>query len=413
MRKIIQLLITLILIVSCQSTKEGSNEDSSKPPISEYLEKIQVSQADRRFFGIKVAAFGKNVAIGGYVHGTSRISILLFQKDEQFWYETANILAPEANEHLGLNGLSISDKYLAFSDVHAPIEGWHQGQVYVFENDGQGYWSKKATLTASDREENDYLGADISLYQDYILVGCPYKDNGGREVGQAYLYKRRENGAWEEIAILEASDKRDYERFGGSVALMGDYAYIGALQSDSPNTLKGKVYIFKNDGYDHWKEVEILIPGIDIEIGDSGYRFARCVSIGVYEEYIILGGRSYKKGAAIIYKKDTKKDLWQRLATIKPDEPIEGEMFASDVAITDELALIGSANYRTDTGGRVYVFKNDGDQWVEHKILRPDAKEIREYFGHSVAILNRTLIIGAWAIKLDTENKAGTVYFFD
>jgi len=80
-------------------------------------------------------------------------------------------------------------------------------------------------LTASDGAEDDGFGASVFVSGDYAIVGAPL-DNGDSS-GSAYVFERQ-NGSWVEVVKLTASDGVEYDVFGASVSISGDYAIIAA-----------------------------------------------------------------------------------------------------------------------------------------------------------------------------------------
>ena len=103
---------------------------------------------------------------------------------------------------------------------------------------------------ASDRAENGLFGRSVAIDGDYAVIGMVNSSRNVGSDGSAYIFKR--NGAsWIQEAKIVASDRAEYDSFGNSVAINGDYVVVGAyFESEDVtggNTLinAGSAYFFK------------------------------------------------------------------------------------------------------------------------------------------------------------------------
>ena len=101
-------------------------------------------------------------------------------------------------------------------------------------------------LTASDAEAEDHFGFSVAVSGDAAVVGAILEDSLGPNGGAAYVFQRDQGGAgnWGEVKKLTASDARDGDYFGGSVAVSGDTAVVGARFEDAAATNAGAAYVF-------------------------------------------------------------------------------------------------------------------------------------------------------------------------
>ena len=77
-----------------------------------------------------------------------------------------------------------------------------------------------------------------------ILSGPP---NAGKSSTAEALCQRDEGGAdsWGEVKKLTASDAEAFDQFGGSVAVSGDTAVVGATSEDAGGNQAGAAYVFQ------------------------------------------------------------------------------------------------------------------------------------------------------------------------
>ena len=90
-------------------------------------------------------------------------------------------------------------------------------------------WPEVDKLLASDGAEFDLFGYSVSISGDYAIVGALDDDNGS-DSGSAYIFFY-DGTSWSEQAKLTAADGNDDDRFGCSVSISGDYAVIGLSPS--------------------------------------------------------------------------------------------------------------------------------------------------------------------------------------
>ena len=90
---------------------------------------------------------------------------------------------------------------------------------------------------------------------DTAVAGSLGDGDNGSESGSAYVFTR-ESGVWSQSAKLTPSDGAAYDYFGGSVAVDGDTAVVGAFGDDDNGSDSGSAYLF---GIQDWTD----IPGSD------------------------------------------------------------------------------------------------------------------------------------------------------
>ncbi len=143
------------------------------------------------------------------------------------------------------------------------------GAAYVFVRSGTT-WSQQSYLKASNTNADDEFGWSIALYDDAVVVGAPREDSDATGIdgpqsnnlasnsGAAYLFERS-GASWSQQSYLKASNTDANDEFGGSVALSGDAAIIGAhgesssamgvdgSQGDDSAMNAGAAYVFDLD----------------------------------------------------------------------------------------------------------------------------------------------------------------------
>jgi hypothetical protein len=116
------------------------------------------------------------------------------------------------------------------------------GSAYIFWYNGTA-WTQQAKINASDGAANDYFGGSVAISGDYAVVGADLDDGAGWDSGSAYIFKR-DGTAWTQQTKITASDGATSDWFGGSVAISGDYAVVGAPYGDGAGAASGSAYIY-------------------------------------------------------------------------------------------------------------------------------------------------------------------------
>jgi hypothetical protein len=208
---------------------------------------------------------------------------------------------------------------------------------------------------------------------------------------------------------LLASDGAVGDNFGSSVSVWGDTAIVGAPYDDDKGGGSGSAYIYRFDG-SNWVQQEKLVP-VD---GAAGDNFGQ--SVDVWGDAVIIGAVGdddvdTDAGSAYIFRFDG--DNWVQQAKLLAPDGGASNYFGQSVAIYGDKAVVG-AYYDNDLGvasGSAYTFQFNGSTWVyQEKLLASDGGP-GSYFGYSVDISGDTAVIGAYG---DNESgiSSGSAYIF-
>jgi hypothetical protein len=101
-----------------------------------------------------------------------------------------------------------------------------------------GVWKQTAELTGSDSVALDAFGDSVAISGSTAIVGAWGHAN---IAGRAYVFTKTA-GVWKQRAELKGSDTVADDYFGGSVALSGTTAIVGAPYYANH---AGRAYVFK------------------------------------------------------------------------------------------------------------------------------------------------------------------------
>jgi len=417
---------------------------------------IKTTASDRGsgdFFGFSVAISGEYAIVGAYradedVTGNNYLSnagaVYIFKNVAGTWTETQKIVASDrgADDKFGYS-VSISGDYAivgAFEEDEDAVGGNtvdRAGAAYIFRIVG-GVWSEIQKIVASDRSAYDEFGYSVAISGDYAIVGAYREDEdaaGGNTLsdpGSVYIYVNN-SGTWSEAQKITASDRADYDSFGKSVAIAGDYAIVGNMYDDEDelggNTIlgSGSAYILKNNA-GTWSEVQKIVAsdrGAGDVFGSSVAISGDHAIVGAYgDKDDATGGNSLSyAGSAYIFENST--GVWLETQKIVPSEREADDEFGISVAISGDYAIVGAYQEDEDTAGgntisdagSAYVFKKNTGSWTEvQKIIALDRGE-EDNFGCAVAISGDYALVGAYNEDEDasggnTVSSAGSAYIF-
>jgi len=277
---------------------------------------------------------------------------------------------------------------------------------------------ESAELIGSDTMVGDYFGFRVDMSAARMVVGAYRDDDNGSNSGSVYVY-HLESGNWIQEAKLLASDGREDDWFGWSVAISEDTIVVGANGDKDAGDWTGSAYVFRYDGANWVERAKLLADGIGYYWEEFGFD----VAISADSNTVLIGAckandNGSKSGAAYIFLFDGFD--WIQQAKLLASDGVELATFANAVAISDDgnTALIGAPGIDTTgyTAGSAYVFSFDGRQWnEEQKLVASDASH-GDHFGHHVAISGQTAVIGAYgdddAEPNDLYCNSGSAYVF-
>lgn len=321
-------------------------------------------------FGANVAISGERIVAGASFdddNGEFSGSVYIYEWVGSAWVETKLIASDgKAEDYFGY-GLAISGERIVVGASNYKVDD-ASGSAYIYDWDGNNWVETK--ITANDGSAGDFFGDNIATDGDIIVVGAPHDDDNGEDSGSAYIYKW-DGSVWIETKIL-ATDGKAHDNFGLNVAVSGEVVVIGAPYDDDCGDYSGVAYIYKWNG-STW--VETKLTASDNKEGD---RFGSSVAID--GERIIVGaygcdnksllyaliepvlgvnvaswfGKAREDAGGIyIYKWNG--STWAETKLTASDNKT-GDKFGSSVAIDGERIVVGATD-EDHSAGAIYIYK--------------------------------------------------------
>jgi len=214
-------------------------------------------------FGCAVASDLYQVVVGADANHVGVGKAYVFTWMSLNWVETK--LVPIGGGTLNAFGAAV-DVFVGGTDetivVGAPLDNYaggppDAGSAFLFEWDGSSWVPLPGPLRPADPSMDKQFGGSVAVEGNLAVVGAR-GDSG--ETGAAYVFERI-GGVWTEVQKLTASDGVGHDRFGTCVSLSGDRIAVGAPGDDPgpPPDLSnvGSVYVFERSG-GTWTELQKL-----------------------------------------------------------------------------------------------------------------------------------------------------------
>ncbi len=253
-------------------------------------------------------------------------------------------------------------------------------------------------LVSAAVPEGGALGTAVATTHDVAIAGAPYDESGSASAGIAVLYRRAaESGSWRETQVLRARAASGGDEFGAAVAIGGEWAFVGAPGHDASASNAGAVIAFRFDETrDEWQEWG-TIGASDAAAQD---RFG--TSLALERGTLLVGapldnGLDANSGSAYLFRFDG--EAWIETQKLTASDAAAFDEFGAAVVLRDCIVVIG-ARRNDDAGpssGSAYVFiaSDYGEDWTEHsKLTATDGSEGDE-FGASVATNGEFVLVGA------------------
>ncbi len=364
-------------------------------------------------FGQSVEIHGNYAIVGAYnemINGQEAGTAYIYRRQGADWVEDARLTVDDGatSDQFGYY-VSIHDT-LAIVGANRSNGGANKsGSAYVFARTPTG-WVQRAKLTPSSPRADLQFGHGVAIGYDRAVVGANSAPRPGAprsRAGAVYVF-RREGTSYVQEARLASSDLQNGDRFGFDVALDGDYLIAGADREDGNGSSSGAAYIFARNGTTWTQQAKLLAAD-----GAADDRLGYAVDID--GDYAIAGARHHDQGgtdagAAYIYRRNG--NQWVQEEKLTAADPADNVDFGINVGIHEGRAVVGAFHEGTNgfQAGAVYVFARSNGSWSqEAKVIADDGEE-RDLFGRSVSIYRNQVIVGA---NRDDDNgtEAGAAYF--
>ncbi|MBN2445595.1 MAG: right-handed parallel beta-helix repeat-containing protein [Phycisphaerae bacterium] len=256
----------------------------------------------------------------------------------------------------------------------------------------------------------DWFGAALALHGDMALIGAPNRTVTLSSEGGIFFY-RFDGDAWQQRQIFTGSQSTNNGDFGAAVALSSDgmRAVIGAPLAGASS--QGQAYVFTYEsGTDTWVQQQLLVPSTS----NTGDDFGRSVAID--GDVVLVGSpnadpNSVNAGAVYVFRHDGQ--VWVEEQKLIETPTTDGGNFGQSVALSGSMAVIGAphSDVAINDAGAVFVFEETGGVWTQTAALVASDAGGSDRFGQAVATDGAVIVVGA-DLNDGLGSNAGLAYVF-
>lgn len=334
----------------------------------------------------------------------------------EFHYGQTKLTAPDQEQYDRFGrSVSVDGNVMV---IGTPLDdcaaGSNCGSAYVYRFNGSA-WIEEQKLTASNAAYNDQFGYSVSVNGDVIVVGA-YLDScpAGVRCGSAYVY--RFNGStWIEEQELTTSDAPDRDGFGWSVSVSGDIVVVGAYVDDCPaGPGCGSAYVYRFNGSTWVEEQKLTASDADTwdVFGNSVSVSGDVIVVGAEQDACAVGDWC---GSAYIYRFDG--NSWIEEQKLTASDADDYDLFGHSISINGDVLIVGAFLDECRAGlncGSAYIFRfNPGaPAWVEEAKFTPSDAAPMDYLGISVSVSGDTAVVGSWLGDCLAGDQCGSAYVY-
>jgi FG-GAP repeat len=424
-------------LVELNVDDRGTHYPITIDPFIEQAKLVASDGAANDTFGRSIAISGNTVVVGAEgndpdVTGDAFGSAYVFDLPIGGWtgelIESAKLNSPTGTleGHLLGHTVAIDGDTVVVGGFGSTSSAY----VYVKPTIGWlGVLNPTAKLRVSDGAANDSFGASVSISGDTIVAGAFSDDIGANlDQGAAYIFEKPTAG-WASIvneqAKLLASNGVGNAQFGYAVSIHGNTVVVGAKNAPVSSQFgNGIAYVFEKP-VTGWagsltENAQLRRGALNISI-DTSSLFAS--SVDVHTDTIVVGSErivnaTLDEGRGYVYVKP--ESGWSGVLTQSAIlDATDGLGVGHSVAISQDYIVLGASESSVNSQnsqGAAYIFKKPVSGWSglltqTEKLTASDGAAFDD-FGRAVAIDGNNIAIGAEGDDIGTIVSSGSAYVF-
>ena len=310
------------------------------------IEPSSAEPGDR--FGIGLAKYENTLLVSATRADEGAGAVYVYQAQGGTWIESGRLETTDRSpaDSLG-TGLAMNSDWIMVGTI---AQDDRTGAAYAFRREGES-WVQHSKIRPADIDEGDTFGSRIALQGNQMLISAPFGSDGE---GRVYSFTYREDSdTWEEMGQLQAPALSDQTMFGADIAIGDGFSLVGA-----PGAGMGAVFVYGLSG-DMWQLASLLYPyestGGAMEFGGSIALDGNSALIGAFSA--VQG-----QGRVFSYTFNPETFEWNAAAKISSDEDGRA-FFGRTVGLGGNIA-VGVANGADRGAGAAWVFERVDDDWT-------------------------------------------------
>jgi choice-of-anchor B domain-containing protein len=175
------------------------------------------------------------------------------------------------------------------------------------------------------------------------------------------------------------------QSFGNSVLVDGDRIFAGEPVYEGRS---GVVYVFGRDASGAWSTLQRLEPADGAAANRFGIRLAK------QDDLLLVSATRADAGTGAVYLYRDRNGQWTESGRLETSDRSPADSLGSGLDIDGDWVAVGTLA-QNGARGAIYMFRRQGDAWVEHSKLAPAGLQPEARFGSTIALNGDHMLVGA------------------
>ena len=393
-------------IGSSVSTTPLLSASPAAPVMVQEAELTGSDVAEGDSFGSSLAVCGDTAliaacdkTIGGQIRAGA---VYVFTRSGTTWLQQAEITDPDpaSNDLFGASIALSGDTVLIGAPGKAVGDQSQAGTVYLYTRSGVD-WSAQGDLTASDGTSGDGFGSSLALDEGTALIGAPSREVSGQFLAGAVYVFTVSGTTWSQQTEIGDPAAATGDAFGTTVALSADTALIGApTAAVAGQSRAGTVYVFDGSGSSWSQQAQLVDPDAysNDKFGCAVALSGNTALVGALDTTV---DNQPLGGAGFVYTDSA--SGWSRQAVLTDPDVGGDDTFGASVALSPDAAVVGAPSasnhnpYFPMSVGAAYLYPGSGASWsAPVKLAEGEGDQYSDdLFGSSAMLEGSTVLVAA------------------
>ena len=322
-----------------------------------YIEETKLTAPDSQGlgeFGRCVAFQGNQLFIGARFAKVGELdragAVYVYRKYQGSWHFEQKIISPnpENEDNFG-RALAVQGGFLVVTARKENQNASDVGAAYTYAFKG-GAWLYQAKITANDPQPGAYFGQSVALNGDLMAVGARNANTtDGKSAGAVYVFRRSGN-EWSQIARVSPAGGKNNDQYGFTVAISGNVLVVGARRTDTgtlADTGAAYVYSIRGDSVDLVTKLTASDKRESDELGQSVAFIEDAIAVGAWKYDIGDWNKDTGYGAIYLFRQIN--NQWTETGKITAFDGSSGDEFGYSLAAFGNHMVTGA--HKDDLNG--------------------------------------------------------------
>ncbi|WP_419191858.1 hypothetical protein [Engelhardtia mirabilis] len=304
----------------------------------------QPTPVDSDLFGYSLAVDGDVLLVGavrqsatGPLSGAAHV----FRRNDSTWSHAQTLSPPNPTykEEFGY-AVDVEGGLLVVGAPSNGTLGIRQGAVYVWRDLGFGFATFEAAIYPTSVQSQAEAGTSVATDGVVIVAGAPFDTANGKGSAGSVVQFGKVGGVWIEQQRIVAPVPETDGQFGTAIDLAPSYLAAGSPRDDTFGAQEGTVFLYARTAAS-WSLAQSIAPAAATLASTVAFGS----SVAMTDDALVVGylEQCCQGDAAGVAFWERNGAIWTETKQIfAPEGGSDDKSFGFDVAITDELIVVGA-----------------------------------------------------------------------